>query len=66
VAIGHTLRLFGISNPEIEFRTLAWPMPNKRLAKTEKGYMGLLPGITETGDYIALFKGGKLPFVIRS
>ena len=37
----------------------------KRIAKTTKGYIGLVPGIAEVGDYISLSKGGKMPLVIR-
>ncbi|KIJ65953.1 hypothetical protein HYDPIDRAFT_110066, partial [Hydnomerulius pinastri MD-312] len=34
-------------------------------AKTQTGYMGLLPSSTLPGDSIFLFKGGKVPFVLR-
>ena len=39
--------------------------PGRRLARTRKGYIALVPGASSVGDKIALFKGGKLPFVIR-
>jgi hypothetical protein len=38
---------------------------SRRLARTEKGYLALVPELSRTGDYIALFRGGKMPFVIR-
>jgi hypothetical protein len=33
---------------------------------TENGYLGLVPGGTKTGDLIAIFSGGSLPFLVRS
>ena len=37
----------------------------RRLARTEKGYLGLVPPETEVGDLIVLLKGGRLPFVMK-
>ena len=59
------LRLLGIPNPEITFRTLVPAMISRRAAMTEKGFVGMVAGIAQAGDRVALFKGGKLPFVIR-
>jgi hypothetical protein len=59
-------RLFGIENSEMECRGVVYGMANRRAMRTQEGYVGLALGIAEVGDRIALFKGGKLPFVIRS
>lgn len=37
----------------------------RRIARTGKGYIGLTPRYTQSGDWIAIFKGGKMPLVIR-
>jgi hypothetical protein len=37
----------------------------RRMGKSTKGYVCLLPGSTQPGDSIALFRGAKVPFVIR-
>lgn len=65
VIVGHILRLIGIANPEIPFRISVECMANRRIFKTDKGYIGIGPGIGEVGDKIALVKGGKMPFVVR-
>jgi hypothetical protein len=41
------------------------PSVNRRMVRTEKGYLGLVHGQTRIGDKIALFRGGVLPLVIR-
>ena len=38
----------------------------RRLARLEKGYLGVVPKETRPGDAIALFKGGEMPLVIRA
>jgi len=38
---------------------------NRRMFKTRDGYIGLGPSGMKEGDRIALFKGGKLPLVVR-
>ncbi|KAI0419301.1 heterokaryon incompatibility protein-domain-containing protein [Xylaria grammica] len=38
----------------------------RRLARTEKGYLAIVPGQSAIGDHISLFQGGKMPFVTRS
>ncbi|KAK0107960.1 hypothetical protein ONS96_003743 [Cadophora gregata f. sp. sojae] len=65
VIIGHILRIIGIPNPEMEFRALTAQMINRRIARTEKGYVGLVPRLAEEGDMVVLLEGGKLPFVVR-
>ena len=37
----------------------------RKLARTEKGYLALVPAETRVGDSVGLFKGGKTPLVIR-
>ncbi|CAO2658500.1 Nn.00g062230.m01.CDS01 [Neocucurbitaria sp. VM-36] len=41
------------------------PSVNRRMVRTERGYLGLVHGQTQVGDKIALFRGGSLPLVIR-
>jgi len=65
VLVGHILRLFGIENPELAFRSKVAGMTNRRAMKTSKRYVGMVPGIAEAGDYIVLLNGGELPFVVR-
>jgi hypothetical protein len=38
---------------------------NRKLCLTSGRYLGLVPCTTEVGDVIAIFKGAKLPFVLR-
>ena len=38
----------------------------RRLARTEKGYLALVPHNSQPGDKIALCRGGKLPLVLRA
>jgi hypothetical protein len=33
--------------------------------RTRKGYMGTVPSQAELGDKVGLFKGGKVPLIIR-
>ncbi|KAK2603546.1 hypothetical protein QQS21_004315, partial [Conoideocrella luteorostrata] len=37
----------------------------RRLARTEKGYLAIVPRQSAVGDHIALFRGGKTPFITR-
>jgi hypothetical protein len=39
---------------------------SRRLARTEKGYLALVPHSSQPGDRIALCRGGKLPLVLRA
>jgi hypothetical protein len=41
------------------------PSVNRRMVRTETGYLGLVHGQTCIGDKIALFRGGPLPLIIR-
>jgi hypothetical protein len=48
------------------FFTMSGPILHRRLARTSKGYLGLVPAGTRVGDFVALLKGGALPFILRS
>lgn len=37
----------------------------KRLAKTEKGYIGQVPSLTEVGDMVHILAGYKVPAILR-
>ncbi|KAL2070082.1 hypothetical protein VTL71DRAFT_14762 [Oculimacula yallundae] len=65
VILGHILRFIGIPNPEMGFRALTSQMINRRIARTEKEYIGLVPRLAEEGDMVVLLKGGKFPVVLR-
>jgi hypothetical protein len=41
-------------------------MEGRRMFRTESGYIGLAVGATQVGDYVYLFKGAHLPFLVRS
>ena len=41
------------------------PSVNRRMVRTERGYLGLVHVQAKVGDKIALFRGGLLPLVIR-
>jgi hypothetical protein len=41
------------------------PAVNRRMARTESRYLGLVPGQARKGDKIALMRGGATPIVIR-
>lgn len=38
---------------------------NRKLVRTSRGYISLVPGLTMPGDTIAILEGGDTPFVIR-
>lgn len=37
----------------------------RAVAWTKQGYLALVPEETEAGDFVALLKGGRMPFVLR-
>lgn len=37
----------------------------RRMARTSKGYIGLVPATTQPGDCVYLLKGGHVPFILR-
>ena len=48
-----------------EFQLNMVPVLGRRLARTEMGYLALIPDISEVGDQIWLLKGAKFPIVLR-
>ncbi len=44
---------------------VGWKAMQRRLARTDRGYLGLVPSDTKAGDVIVLLHGGRLPFVLR-
>ncbi|KAF2474923.1 uncharacterized protein BDR25DRAFT_255455 [Lindgomyces ingoldianus] len=36
-----------------------------RYVITQRGYVGIVPGLTEVGDTVLIFKGGRVPFLVR-
>lgn len=38
---------------------------HRRMIRTTKGYIGLMPQCTQVGDCIGIFKGVKMPLVVR-
>lgn len=48
------------------FASMAATMFQRRLARTAKGYLELVPTEAEAGDTVAILKGGKLPLVLRA
>lgn len=63
--IERILRIVGIPNPEIALRADLSSMINRSIFRTEKGYLGLGPAIAETGDRVALLRGGRTPYIVR-
>ena len=60
--------LFGIPPskiPQIGFPPQMVVCNHRRMIRTRMGYIGLAPRYAQVGDLIAVFKGGKLPLVIR-
>ena len=48
------------------FRFFCDSMQSRRLARAARGYLGLVPRDAQAGDTIAILKGGRVPFVLRS
>lgn len=72
ILVGRFLKLFGYTNPEMQFRLMVPHMINRkgvRLAsETEKEteYLGLVPGISALDDTVVLVEGVWTPLVLRS
>ncbi|KAF2264433.1 HET-domain-containing protein [Lojkania enalia] len=61
-------RVFGLTPAKIQ--RLGFPPESRlsnyrRIVRTRKGYLALAPRFTRSGDWIGVFKGGKLPLVVR-
>ena len=54
-----------LKNGQMDFGSISGSMFQRRMFRTEKGYIGLGPEATTVGDEIGLFKGGKAPLIIR-
>jgi hypothetical protein len=48
------------------FGAMIRPAFNRRLARSEKGLLALVPQLTMTGDSIGLLKGGSVPLILRA
>lgn len=44
---------------------MAMAVPQRRIVKTRKGYVGLAAGDTAVDDFVALVQGGQVPLVLR-
>lgn len=61
-------RIFGLTPAKIQrlgFPPESWLSNHRRMIRTKKGYFALAPRFTKPGDWIGVFKGGKLPLIIR-
>ena len=65
IVLGATLSK-AFRNPSKQFRFFCDGTDGRRLVRTAKGYLGLVPREARTGDMIAILKGGRVPFVLRS
>ncbi|EGX95782.1 ankyrin and HET domain protein [Cordyceps militaris CM01] len=45
------------------FMWCVWPL--RRVVSTTKGYLGLVPRVTQAGDQVWLFAGGRTPYILR-
>ena len=56
-----------LATGQAQFKSLGFTLRtgNRRLIRTEKGYIGLAGMMVRKGDVIVLCKGGKLPLVVR-
>ncbi|KAK4158952.1 heterokaryon incompatibility protein-domain-containing protein [Cladorrhinum sp. PSN259] len=64
-AITATVDVLRLDDQGREFQTDLDKTYHRRLGRTKTGYLALVPGRTEVGNEIALFKGGKAPIVLR-
>jgi hypothetical protein len=66
------LKLFGYTNPELQFRMMVPHMINRkgvRLAHetdAETEYLGLVPGMSTLDDSVLLVEGVRTPLILRS
>jgi hypothetical protein len=60
--------LFGKYEPGkgLAFLSRCTDMRGRRMVRTESGYIGLAVGAAQIGDYVYLFKGARMPFLVRS
>jgi len=66
LATGVAVVTSGMPVKEImSFRSKMTVATQRRMIKTKKGLIGLAPKLARKGDFICLFKGGMVPFVMR-
>lgn len=61
-------RLFGLTPAKIQrigFPPESHLSNHRRLIRTKNGYIALAPGPTRPGDWIGVYKGGRMPLVVR-
>jgi len=61
-------QLFGLTPskiPQIGFPPQMVFSKGRQIIRTRNGYIGLAPRYTKPGDWVGVFKGGKVPLVIR-
>ena len=46
-------------------RTLATPQAGRRFRRTQRGRIGLLPELGESGDLVAVLTGGRVPIILK-
>ncbi|KAF2839477.1 hypothetical protein M501DRAFT_1051808 [Patellaria atrata CBS 101060] len=49
----------------VRFEGRIYPTKLRRAIRTREGYIGLVPGNAGSNDLVAIFKGGRLPLLIR-
>jgi hypothetical protein len=65
------LRRFGWVNPEMQFRSIAAPMINRKGAQmidiedSNMSYHALVPSISQLEDYVVLVGGVRTPLILR-
>ncbi|KAI1336694.1 HET-domain-containing protein [Xylariaceae sp. FL0016] len=66
VHVIHTI-LFFRSNDQLalDFRINMSSMADRKVFRTEAGYMGLGTALAERGDMVAIVKGGRVPVILR-
>ncbi|KAI4864873.1 HET-domain-containing protein [Hypoxylon rubiginosum] len=50
----------------LDFRIHLSSLADRRIFRTEKGYIGLGSALADVGDEIAIVKGGKVPLILRA
>lgn len=53
---------YNVDSKDTKFRMMA---SHRRFIKTEGGYLGLTTRFAEVSDYVGLFKGGRMPLLVR-
>jgi len=49
----------------VQFGSQMYETINRRMVKTERGYIGLVPRETRLGDEVVLIAGAVAPFILR-